>query len=71
MTSKPDIIIFPGDTTTGFSSNLDKLAEKMSGPGVLFLRDTAKLYQSDVVASMAINEEVEKYTTDFDGSSDE
>ncbi len=56
MTTKPDIIIFPEMFTTGFSSNLDKLAEKMSGPSVTFLQDTAKLYQSDVVASMAINE---------------
>jgi omega-amidase len=57
MTVKPDIIIFPEMFNSGFSSHLDRLSEKMSGQSAEFLKDTAKLYQCDVVASLAISEE--------------
>jgi len=57
MTAKPDLIIFPEMFNSGFSSHLDKLAEKMSEQSAEFLKDTAKLYQCDVVASLAISEE--------------
>lgn len=56
ITAKPDIIIFPEMFNSGFSSHLTRLAEEVSGESVDFLRDTAKLYQCEVVASLAIKE---------------
>ena len=56
ITVKPDIIIFPEMFNSGFSSHFDKLAENISGQSAKFLRDIAKFYQCDVIASMAISE---------------
>ena len=51
-----DLIILPEMFSTGFSMNADRLAEKMQGETVEWLREKARHFQSDVFGSLIIVE---------------
>jgi len=59
-----DVIILPEMFSTGFSMNASALAEKMDGPVVSWMKETAKKKQAVICGSLIIEED-EKYFNRF------
>lgn len=59
-----DVIILPEMFSTGFSMNASALAEKMDGPVVSWMKETAKKKQAVICGSLIIEED-EKYYNRF------
>jgi omega-amidase len=56
LSESTDIIVLPETFTTGFSMRAQKLAETMDGPGVAWMKQSAKTFQSAVCGSLIIKD---------------
>ena len=56
INTRVDIIFFPEMFNSGFSMNVKKVAESMSGKTVSWLRKVALIKNLSIVASLAIEE---------------